>query len=211
MVTDEIISFLSFIIYTMFLRKQSWKDFGNFIKATKVETALLKETNKFLKKATNLNPLMKWYKKKFWTVSPKWLLIEAEIKQINIQIDGDGIHIQGMWSDGVTYDEFAFFDYESAKDMAQLVAGTYAEQLKSEIDFYQDMIEKSKAALEYAKLPPEWKKNAMLPDSDTVMLWGQHTKEPAPVFEVGTLETTLSSNTTTTWKKQNKQSKKKAQ
>lgn len=177
----------------MFLKKQSWKDFSHFIKATKVETELLKETNKFLKNATNLNPLMKWYKKKFWTVSPKWLLIEAEIRQINIQIDADGIHIQWMWTDGITYDEYAFFDYDSAKDMAQLVAWTYIETLKNDKQFYQEMLDKTDAAIEYAKLPPEWKKNAMLPESDTMTQWS------------------LSSNNKKQWTTQKKTSKRKAQ
>ena len=194
----------------MFLKKQSWKDFSHFIKATKVETELLKETNKFLKNATNLNPLMKWYKKKFWTVSPKWLLIEAEIRQVNIQIDADGIHIQWMWTDGITYDEYAFFDYDSAKDMAQLVAWTYIETLKNDRDFYQDMIDKTNAAIEYAKLPPEWKKNAMLPDSDTM--------NPDPikwtdeyVFTETTSQWSLSSNNKKQWTTQKKTSKRKAQ
>lgn len=173
----------------MFLRKQSWKDFSWFVKATKVETELLKETNKFLKNATNLNPLMKWYKRKFWTVSPKWLLIEAEIRQINIQIDWDWIHIQGLGTDGVTYDELAFFDYDSAKDMAQLVAGTYIKSLEEDRKFYEDMLNKIDSAIDYAKLPPEDKKNAVLPSSNTV----------------------LDSNPKTEWATQKKQSKKRRQ
>ena len=136
---------------------------------------------------------MKWYKKKFWTVSPKWLLIEAEIRQINIQIDADGIHIQWMWTDGITYDEYAFFDYDSAKDMAQLVAWTYIETLKNDKQFYQEMLDKTDAAIEYAKLPPEWKKNAMLPESDTMTQWS------------------LSSNNKKQWTTQKKISKRKAQ
>lgn len=153
-----------FIIYhTMFLRKQSWKDFSGFIKAKKVELELLKETNKFLKNATNLNPLMKWYKKKFWFASPKWLLIEAEIRQVNIQIDQDGVHIQGIWTDGVTYDEYAFFDKESALDIAQLVAWTYIKQLEEDKKFYEGMLKKTDEAIAYAKLPPENKTNATLP------------------------------------------------
>lgn len=109
---------------------------------------------------------MKWYKKKFWTVTPRWLLVEAEIRQINIQIDWDWIHISWVWTDWVTYDEYAFFDYDSAKDMAELVAGTYIKTLEKDRDFYQEMIDKTNAAIEYAKIPPEDKENAQLPDSD---------------------------------------------
>lgn len=175
----------------MFLRKQSRKDFSWFIKAAKVEIELLKETNKFLKNATNLNPLMKWYKRKFWYPSPQGLLMEAEIRQINIQIDQDWIHIQWYWTDGVTYDELAFFDKSSAEDMCQLVAWTYIEKLKHDKAFYEDMLKRTDEAIAYAKLPPEDKKNAMLPWVDNSV---------------------LDSNTTKQWPtKQRKTSKKKAQ
>ena len=182
--------FILLYLYNV-LKKTIMERFSWFVKATKVETELLKETNKFLKNATNLNPLMKWYKKKFWTVSPKWLLIEAEIRQINIQIDWDWIHIQGLGTDGVTYDELAFFDYDSAKDMAQLVAGTYIKSLEEDKKFYQDMLNKTRClAIDYAKLPPEDKKNAVLPNSNTEL---------------------LDSNPKTEWAKQKKQSKKRRQ
>ena len=78
----------------MFLKKETRKDFSNFIKAKKVEIELLKETNKFLEKATNLEPLKKWYKRKFYYPSPKGLLLNAEMKQVFITIDEDGVHIQ---------------------------------------------------------------------------------------------------------------------
>lgn len=135
---------------------------------------------------------MKWYKKKYWTVTPRWLLIEAEIRQINIQIDWDWVHISWIGTDGVTYDEYAFFDYDSAKDMAELVAGTYIKTLEKDRDFYQEMIDKTNAAIEYAKRPPEDKENVTLPDSDFTK-WS------------------LNSNEQEQWTKQRKQSKKKAQ
>lgn len=150
----------------MFLRKQTWKDFSWFIKAKKVEIELLKETNKFLEKATNLNPLMKWYKRKFWYASPKGLLLDAEIRQVNIQIDEDWVHIQWYGTDGITYDELAFFDKESAQDMAELVAGTYIKDLEHDKEFYQDMLKRTEQAIAYAKLPPKDKENAMLPESE---------------------------------------------
>lgn len=181
----------------MFLRKQSWKDFAWFIKACKVETELLKETNKFLKNATNLNPLMKWYKRKFWYPSPQGLLMDAEIRQINIQIDQDWVHIQWYWTDWVTYDELAFFDKESAQDMCTLVAWTYIDKLKHDKEFYEDMLRRTNEAIEYAKLPPEDKKNAQLPSSKTQ--------------NIDTNIEILSSKPKNTWTKQKKQSKKKAQ
>lgn len=199
----------------MFLRKQSRKDFSQFIKAAKVETELLKETNKFLKNATNLNPLMKWYKRKFWYVSPKWLLLDAEMRQVNIQIDQDWIHIQWYWTDWVTYDELAFFDKDEARDMAQLVAGTYIKDLEHDKAFYEDMLKRTDDAIAYAKLPPEDKKNAQLPASDTMTVvdpieWTDlawHTEVPVQENE----SQVLSPNTKTTWKKQKRQSKKKTQ
>lgn len=201
----------------MFLKKQSWKDFSHFIKATKVETELLKETNKFLKNATNLNPLMKWYKKKYWTVTPRWLLIEAEIRQINIQIDWDWVHISWIGTDWVTYDEYAFFDYDSAKDMAELVAGTYIKTLEKDRDFYQEMIDKTNAAIEYAKRPPEDKKNAVLPSYSTTVAtsWLCQTEESirnaTGIEELKSGITVLNSNEQEQWTKQRKQSKRKAQ
>lgn len=137
---------------------------------------------------------MKWYKRKFWYVSPKWLLLDAEMRQVNIQIDQDWIHIQWIWTDWVTYNELAFFDKESAQDMAQLVAWTYIKDLEHDKAFYEDMIKRTDEAIKYAKLPPEDKKNAVLPQSDTMVN-----------------EQVLSSNTKTTWKKLKKQLKKKAQ
>ena len=162
---------------------------------------------------------MKWYKRKFWYVSPKWLLLDAEMRQVNIQIDQDGIHIQWIGSDWVTYDELAFFDEAEARDMAQLVAGTYIKDLEHDLDFYNDMVARTKEAIAYAKLPPEDKKNAVLPPSDTAMngtvtvvdpiegtdlAW--HTEMPADENI-----TTLNSNPKTKWTKQKRQSKKKAQ
>jgi len=153
---------------------------------------------------------MKWYKRKFWYVSPKWLLLDAEMRQVNIQIDQDWIHIQWIWTDWVTYDELAFFDKDEAEDMAQLVAGTYIKDLEHDLNFYNDMVARTKEAIAYAKLPPKDKKNAILPPSDTQTIvdpvegtdlaW--HTKVPNEV---------LDSNTKTEWKKQKRQSKKKAQ
>ena len=196
MVIIEISFFISYT-YIMFLRKQSRKDFSWFIKAAKVETELLRETNKFLKNATNLNPLMKWYKRKFWYASPKWLLMDAEIRQVNIQIDQDGVHIQWYGTDGVTYDELAFFDKESAEDMAQLVAGTYIKDLEHDKEFYQDMLKRTEDAIAYAKLPPEWKQNAMLP--------------PTNGSENSFTKWSLLPNTKAQWTKQKRQYKKKAQ
>lgn len=160
---------------------------------------------------------MKWYKKKFWTVSPKWLLIEAEIRQINIQIDGDWIHIQGLWTDGVTYDEYAFFDYDSARDMAQLVAGTYIKSLEEDRKFYEDMLNKIDSAIDYAKLPPEDKKNVVLPSSSTTVAtsWLFQTEasinNTPEIAEVKTGITVLNSNPKTEWATQKKQSKKRRQ
>lgn len=179
----------------MYFRKQTWKDFGNFIRATRVEAELLHETNELLRHAKNVNPLMKWYKRKFWTVSPQGLLIESEIRQINIQIDQDWVHIQWYGTDWNVYDDLAFFDETSARDMAQLVAGTYIEKLKEDKKFYQEMLDKTEAAIQYAKLPPEWKKNAMLPDSETE----RQIKEPKEL---------LSSNKKNSWQKKKKWSKK---
>ena len=71
--------------------------------------------------------------------------------QVNIQIDQDGVHIQGIWTDGVTYDEYAFFDKESALDIAQLVAWTYIKQLEEDKKFYEDMLKKTDEAIAYAK------------------------------------------------------------
>ena len=153
---------------------------------------------------------MKWYKRKFWYVSPKWLLLDAEMRQVNIQIDQDGIHIQWIGSDWVTYDELAFFDEDEARDMAQLVAGTYIKDLEHDKEFYADMVKRTEEAIAYAKLPPEDKKNAILPPSDTQTIvdpiegtdlaW--HTEVPTEV---------LDSNPKTKWTKQKRQSKKKAQ
>lgn len=139
----------------MFLKKNSRKDFTGFVKAMQVETRLLKEMNKFLEKATNLDPLKKWYGKKFWLSSPTGLLIEAEISQINIQIDKDWVHIQWYGTDGNTYNDFAFFDKDEAKDVAEMVAGTYIEKLKKDKEFYKGMIQKTEDAIAYAKLPDE--------------------------------------------------------
>ena len=50
--------------------------------------------------------------------------------------------------------------------MAELVAGTYIKTLEKDRDFYQEMIDKTNAAIEYAKRPPEDKENVTLPDSD---------------------------------------------
>jgi len=153
---------------------------------------------------------MKWYKRKFWYSSPKWLLMDAEIRQINIQIDQDGVHIQWYGTDGVLYDELAFFDKESAQDMAELVAGTYIKDLEHDKEFYKDMLDRTEKAIEYAKLPPEWKKNAMLPESETMtkidpIEWTDLAWQTTMPKEV------LSTNTKTKWRKPRKQSKKKAQ
>lgn len=168
---------------------------------------------------------MKWYKRKFWYVSPKWLLLDAEMRQVNIQIDWDGVHIQWIWTDWVTYDELTFFDKESAKDMAQLVAGTYIKDLEHDLDFYNDMVARTKEAIAYAKLPPEDKKNAMLPPSDTMVVdidsiqWTEE-NNMSYVESVDPVEWTdlawhtkqpLSNNPKTKWTKQKRQSKKKAQ
>lgn len=197
------IRFLFHNIYTMFLRKTSWKDFTGFIKAAKVEIELLKETNKFLDKATNLNPLMKWYKRKFWYPSPQGLLMEAEIRQINIQIDQDWVHIQWYWTDGVTYDELAFFDKESAQDMAELVAWTYVEKLKKDKEFYEDMLRRTDEAIAYAKLPPEDKANAQL-------TWPvEDDKEMKTFWDLAKeVQWSLATNKKAQWTKQRKQSKK---
>jgi len=55
----------------------------------------------------------------------------------------------------VLYDELAFFDKESAQDMAELVAGTYIKDLEHDKEFYKDMLDRTEKAIEYAKLPPE--------------------------------------------------------
>lgn len=145
----------------MRLLKQSRKDFSNFVKAWKVELQLLKETNKFLEKATNLEPLKKWYKRKFWFSSPTWMLMEAEIRQINIQIDEDWINIQWYWTDWKLYDEFSFMDEETARDVAKMVAGTYIDKLKSDKAFYEDMVKRTDEAIKYAQLPPEKRKRKL--------------------------------------------------
>jgi len=51
--------------------------------------------------------------------------------------------------------------------MAQLVAGTYIKDLEHDKEFYADMVKRTEEAIAYAKLPPEDKKNAVLPPSDT--------------------------------------------
>jgi len=162
---------------------------------------------------------MKWYKRKFWYVSPKWLLLDAEMRQVNIQIDWDGIHIQGIWTDWVTYDELAFFDKDEAEDMAQLVAGTYIKDLEHDLDFYNDMVARTKEAIAYAKLPPKDKKNAILPPSDTAMNGTATVVDPIEGIDlawhtempVDENITTLNSNPKTEWKRQKRQLKKKAQ
>lgn len=176
---------------------------------------------------------MKWYKRKFWYVSPKWLLLDAEMRQVNIQIDWDGIHIQWIWTDGVTYDELAFFDEDEARDMAQLVAGTYIKDLEHDLDFYNDMVARTKEAIAYAKMPPEDKKNAILPLSEQMVtswlcqpvdydpiqwvndLWVVTYSESIDPIEWTDLawhtKKPLSNNPKTKWTKQKRQSKKKAQ
>jgi hypothetical protein len=50
--------------------------------------------------------------------------------------------------------------------MAQLVAGTYIKDLEHDKEFYADMVKRTEEAIAYAKLPPEDKKNAILPPSE---------------------------------------------
>lgn len=147
----------------MFLKKETRKDFSNFMKAKKVEIELLKETNKFLENATTLEPLNKWYKRKFWYASPRGLLMDAEIKEVYISIKEDWVSITWYGTDWVLYDDRAFFDKETAEDMCKLVAWTYIDTLKHDRDFYKDMLERTEKAIENAELPPENKTNAELP------------------------------------------------
>lgn len=176
----------------MFLKKETRKDFSNFIKAKKVEIELLKETNKFLENATNLDPLKKWYKKKFYYPSPKGLLLNAEMKQVFICIDEDWVHIQGVGNDGITYNELSFFDEQSARDMCEVVAGTYIKDLEHDAEFYKDMLKRTEEAIAYAKLPEPEKQKQMEKESKKLQ------KEM--------LKKSLSSKTKNTWTK--KKSKK---
>jgi len=75
------------------IKKENRKDFSSFIKAKKAELALLKETNKFLKNATELKPLNEWYQRKFYSVRPNGIVEENYIKRITIVIDDKWIRI----------------------------------------------------------------------------------------------------------------------
>lgn len=176
----------------MFLKKETRKDFSNFIKAKKVEIELLKETNKFLENATNLEPLKKWYKRKFYYPSPKGLLLNAEMKQVFITIDEDGVHIQGVGNDGIIYNELSFFDEQSARDMCEVIAGTYIKDLEHDAEFYKDMLNRTEEAIAYAKLPEPEKQKQM--------------EEENKKLQKEMLKNSLSSKTKTTWTK--KKSKK---
>jgi len=134
--------------------------------------------------------------------------MDAEIRQVNIQIDQDGVHIQWYGTDGVTYDELAFFDKESAEDMAQLVAGTYIKDLEHDKEFYQDMLKRTEDAIAYAKLPPKDKENAMLPPADRLNNWFVWTENDE---QTSFTKWSLLPNTKAQWTKQKRQYKKKAQ
>lgn len=145
----------------MRLLKETRKDFTNFMKAKKVEIELLRETNKFLKNATNLQPLNKWYKRKFYYPSPKGLLLNAEMEQVFISIDKEWVHIQWIGNDWIVYNELSFFDEQSAKDMCEVVAWTYIKDLEHDAEFYRDMLKRTEDAINWAKLPPEKKQEEL--------------------------------------------------
>ena len=141
---------------TSFTKVAAWVDqFKAYTKAKRMELELLKETNKLIEKAKNIDPLQKWIGKKYWYVRPNGITEECTVAAVHLIIKKDKVDISIQGERWEFYNNSSFISEADAKDLARRVAGTYIRQLEAEETYLETELQKIKAAKLTAILPTD--------------------------------------------------------
>lgn len=135
--------------------KDFYNDVKSYLKLKRVEKDLLVETKKIMEAAANIDGLKEWIGKKYWYIRPNGVVEQSEIKKVFITIEEDGVDIKAVGARGDYYNELAFMDEVSARDMGSLVAGTYIKTLEEERDYLQKELELVYTAMLNANVPEQ--------------------------------------------------------
>lgn len=120
-----------------------------------MEVELLKETNKLIENAKNIEPLQKWVGKKYWYVRPNGIVEECTVAAVHLFIRNKKVDITVEGERGEYYNNSSFLSEADAKDLAKRVAGTYIHQLEAEEAYLETELQKVKAAKLTAILPTD--------------------------------------------------------
>lgn len=124
-----------------------------FRDAKRTQKELLKETAKIMEAAKNIDGLKQWIGREYWYIRPNGVVEKCKIARVNIDISDKDVQVVGIGERGEYYNELAFMDEESARDLGRQVAGTYIKNLEAERDYLQRELELVYEAMLNANIP----------------------------------------------------------
>ena len=129
------------------------EELKDFRKAKRVESELLRETARIMEAAKTIDGLKEWIGREYWYIRPNGVVEKCKIARVNIDISDKDVQVVGIGERGEYYNELAFMDEDSARDLGRQVAGTYIKNLEAERDYLQRELELVYDAMLNANVP----------------------------------------------------------